>query len=127
MLLIVIATLMSSPVVCPQEHTVSLSQEKDIRIVIKDPKPGKPIHRVPGIVPIQVSLIEDASVLGICFAYYIGDVKVSVSNDSFGDFFYEDIDSGLESVLIPLSHQNGFYTITFTLSDGTVYEGQFEL
>lgn len=53
-------------------------------------------------------------------------VDTELSNLSTGEYYnYEIPGTGLS--VLPISGNSGLWTITFTLSDGEVYEGEFNL
>lgn len=113
--------------VSPICHSKNDGPEKDIKIIIKDPKPTKPIHRSPEVVPMQASLMGNSSLINILFHYDLGEIYIDLMNMETGEYVSNIIDSSVGNVIIPFSGEEGYYTITFTLADGVTYIGEFEI
>jgi len=61
------------------------------------------------------------------FKSSIGTVGVVVENHTTGEYLSGTLSGEVGTQMIPISGTEGFYTITFTLQNGTQYYGEFEL
>lgn len=86
-------------------------------------------NRAPQSCPIHVTLINTTYIayLIVTFTINIGTIDLWISNQNTGEYLYGEIDAEPGSQSIPISKVSGLYTISFALSDGTVFEGEFEL
>ena len=94
-------------------------------VIIK--KPGKPISdapRTPAVVPI--SAMVNGSTLYVTFTGDLGLVDYELDNLNTTELVTDQIE-GTGLVLIPFSGDSGSYTITFTLSNGVQFYGEFTL
>lgn len=55
-----------------------------------------------------------------------GDVSVALTSTA-GDWYQTVFDTSDGVLIIPVSGESGFYTLTITTSDNTVYVGEFNL
>ena len=99
-------------------------KEIDIRIGSKIIVGG---HRAPARIPISVTYISFMSALRITFSNNLGEVEVNVTNHSTGACLDGTLDASTGTAIIPISGDEGFYTVTFVLAGGTEYYGEFEL
>ncbi len=124
------AVLMSFVSVCPSFASAQNDGDKkeDKEIVIRG---GKILssnkHRAPARIPIKVSYVSFISALNITFMNSLGEVEVNVTNHSTGDYLSGTLDANAGTAILPISGDEGFYTVTFVRSDGTEYYGEFEL
>jgi hypothetical protein len=81
--------------------------------------------RTPTQPPIQGVVYGGTIYLG--FASDFGTVDVVIDEDMSGLILHTVVDSSNLSAAIPFSEDEGDFRITFTLSSGTVYYGEFEL
>ncbi len=124
------AVLMSFVSVCPSFASAQNDGDKkeDKEIVIRG---GKILssnkHRAPARIPIKVSYVSFISALNITFMNSLGEVEVNVTNHSTGDYLSGTLDANAGTAILPISGDEGFYTVTFILPDGKEYYGEFEL
>ena len=124
------AVLMSFVSVCPSFASAQNYGDKkeDKEIVIRG---GKILssnkHRAPARIPIKVSYVSFISALNITFMNSLGEVEVNVTNHSTGDYLSGTLDANAGTAILPISGDEGFYTVTFILPDGKEYYGEFEL
>ena len=124
------AVLMSFVSVCPSFASAQNDGDKkeDKEIVIRG---GKILssnnHRAPARIPIKVSYVSFISALNITFINNLGEVGVNVTNHSTGDYLGGTLDASAGTAILPISGDEGFYTVTFILPNGTEYYGEFEL
>ena len=86
------------------------------------PAPNSP--HAPVVVPISAEVIGNN--LSVTFTGNLGEVEYELVNLSTMEFETDQVE-GTGQVLIPFSGDSGSYTITFTLSNGVQYYGQFIL
>ena len=55
-----------------------------------------------------------------------GNVSVTLESTA-GDWYQTVFDTQTGSILIPVSGDTGHYTLTLQTSDGTVYQGEFDI
>lgn len=124
------AVLMAFVSVCPSfAYTLNdadKKEDKDIPIRIGNVRIGDK-HRAPARIPIKVSYISFISALSITFMNSLGEVEVNVINHSTGDYLSGTLDASAGTAILPISGDEGFYTVTFILPNGTEYYGEFEL
>lgn len=84
-------------------------------------------HRAPAFIPMQA--YYDGFLTSVCvqFLQNIGDVEVTITNLSTGDYVNYNVDSSTGGVFLPISGVEGTYRIVFLLSSGVGYEGEFEI
>lgn len=124
------AVLMSFVSVCPSFASAlndgDKKEDKDIIIRIGNVRIGDN-HRAPARIPIKVSYVSFISALNITFINNLGEVGVNVTNHSTGDYLGGTLDASAGTAILPISGDEGFYTVTFILPNGTEYYGEFEL
>ena len=88
-------------------------------IIIPGEEDDTPGNRGPGTVPINCYVDAASDFAVVSFTNPCGMVRVSFNNLSDG--------SGTGAVVIPLTLTSGSWTVTFELSNGTVYNGEFTI
>ncbi len=96
-------------------------------IPIHEIDPKNNIPRSPVLVPISASYDGFLSCILVSFSYDLGEVDYELVNLSTSGTAYGTIDSDSGSQIIMMSGDAGYYSITFTLSSGTQYYGEFEI
>ena len=61
------------------------------------------------------------------FAYDMGEVEITVTNETTGEMWQQTEDSAFGFVTIPTSTNVGNYYITIVTDDGSYYSGNFTL
>lgn len=86
-----------------------------------------PTLRIPAIIPMESSYYPSLSTIMVNFRWDLGSVSVEIENLSTQEYWQTTINAtqGVHPFLI--SGTSGTWTITFTLSNGTVYYGEFNL
>lgn len=84
-------------------------------------------HRDSIAVPILGYYDVFSSTVRVLFLQNIGEVDVTITNLSSGYYEEYDVDSSIGITVIPVDGGNGLYHITFLLSNGGGYEGEFEV
>lgn len=101
--------------------------QSSVPIVLGDPNPDNSAPRSPALVPISASYVESLSCILVNFKYDLGEVDYELVNLSTSGTESGTIDSDSGSQIIMMSGDAGYYSITFTLSSGTQYYGEFEI
>lgn len=84
-------------------------------------------HRAPAFIPIRAYYAGSFTSVCVQFLQNIGDVDVTITNLSTGDYVDYDVDSSTGGTLLPISGEVGSYRIVFLLASGAGYEGEFEI
>lgn len=99
----------------------------DIIILDGGSSEGGQYHRAPALIPISASYYPTLSSLLLDFRYDLGAVTVSLENLDTGAVAQSVIIALPGAQLLPVSCDTGSYRITFTLTNGRVYTGTFEM
>lgn len=94
--------------------------------VIDKSKSSGTTRRTPALIPIECCYDTFSNSVIVSFKFPIGEVEVTIVNNSTGYWMSETVSSESVPAIIPISGDSGFYSITFT-SDGRQYSGEFEL
>ena len=102
----------------------SAEEKKEIPIEVKP----KPITgpRTPDYGSDIMAYYQDG-VIYIQFAYDMGEVEISVINETTGEMWQQTEDTTFGSALITTSTSAGNYYITIVTDDGSCYTGNFSL
>lgn len=93
-------------------------------IIIYPHGPDVPVlHRDETSSPIQCNL--DQGYLEVTFLSDLGFVSVEIENQTTSEYTQTVVNSAVGLAIFPISGNAGFWSITFSLSDGTVYYGEF--
>ena len=86
-----------------------------------------PIIHAPAIIPIEAAYYPSMSTIMVNFLYPLGIVSVEIENQTTGTYAQTNVNAsqGVHPFLI--SGTAGHWTITFTLSNGKVYFGEFDI
>ena len=85
---------------------------------------GTPVHNR-STVPIEATYSSSLSSIIFSFNTDIGNVEVVVSNSCDGETFRGIINAYEAPACIPISCHEGLYTVSFSLSNGELYYGEF--
>lgn len=125
--LILIATFF----VCSLDVSASSLFEREndrINIKMRDKKSNQAhSHRAPAKIPIEANYNSFISGIAITFLQDLGNVEMNVTNHSTGEYLEGATTATTGTTVLPISGTEGVYTITFTLPNGTEYEGEFEI
>lgn len=97
--------------------------DEPANIIIINPKADEVIHRNPQQVPITCVCLSQA--LEVSFLSNLGAVSVEIENETTGEYTHTVVNAVAGPMVFPISGNAGFWTITFTLSNGAVYYGDF--
>ena len=112
---------------CFNEMKADVLAQSSVPIVLGDPNPDNSAPRSPSLIPISACYDEFLSCILVSFSYDLGEVDYELVNLSTSGTAYGTIDSDSGSQIIMMSGDAGYYSITFTLSSGTQYYGEFEI
>ena len=111
--------------IVPALSPVSANDEiKEIIIVVKGVEEAP--HRSPAQIPISGYVDTTVGVVFLSFSSPCGTVETSFCNLSSGDSFNTTV-NGSGSVMIPAILSAGSWRVTFSLSSGAEYIGEFEI
>ena len=108
------------------EASVIPTNDGDPIPIIIDDDQGPFGNRSPLTIPISGYVDTNMNIVFISFSYPCGMVSIFFSNLSTGDYFNTNV-NGTGTAIIPVELSSGFWKITFTLSDGAVYIGNFTI
>lgn len=83
--------------------------------------------RAPILIPIECYYYPSLSSVLACFQYSIGTVDIAVKNLDSGAVSNQNVNGTAGIHMIAVSNSPGLYSITFTLSDGSVYGGTYTI
>lgn len=106
---------------------ISVSDHDTVIVITPFPNPtDPPIPRSPAVVPISAQYDSFASSVFLTFTSNLGEIEVEVMNTTNGYYDSGDILTLTLYAIIPISGGSGHYIITFTLSSGQQYRGEFD-
>ena len=88
---------------------------------------GGPEIRIPVWIPIEASYSPSLSCLELSFSDNLGAVTVRIENLTTGANFQTVINAVQGSHYLPITGDAGVYELSFTLLDGHIYIGVFEI
>ncbi len=86
-----------------------------------------PMFRDPTVIPISAVFYTTPSVIEVQFLMDLGYVSVEIENLTTSGYTQTVVNSAAGLAIFPISGNPGLWTITFSLSNGTVYYGEFNL
>jgi hypothetical protein len=117
-----IVVVLSSNIACG----ITLPMFDPVTPIVIGPAPLNPgdAPRTPSMVRIEAALDTDLYSVYVKLWNAGTSVTVDIENVTAGES-YQYFVSGNSSDVLPISGSSGYWTITFTLSDGSVYGGCF--
>ena len=86
-----------------------------------------PILYAPVRIPIQAAYYPSLSTLLVSFMYDIGQVAIEIENQTTGEFIQSTVNANQGTHPFSLPNIAGDYVVLFTLPNGRVYRGVFEI
>lgn len=88
---------------------------------------GSPIHYAPALIPIQAAYYSSLSTIMVNFRFDLGSVFIEIENETTSEYDQTTVNAtqGVHPFLI--SGTAGHWSISFTLSNGLRYEGEFDI
>ena len=104
---------------------LSSAEEKKEIPIQKDPE-TKQEQRTPNFGSDIMAYYQDGAIY-LQFAYDMGEVEITVTNETTGEMWQQTDDSAFGFVTIPTSTNVGNYYITIVTDDASCYSGSFSL
>ena len=109
------------------ESCIFSARAEQSSIIITRTETEEPVcHRAPAHVPITCFL-EDNSYLVVNFLANLGSVSVEIANQTTCEYNQTTANALAGQMIFPISGTAGQWSITFTLTDGTIYQGTFNI
>ncbi len=105
---------------CPADTAIVINP-----IPEQGPEPNGP--RSPALIPISAYYDSSLSSVLLSFRSNLGEIEVEVLNSSTGGYSSTFVDTQFLYSVIPITLGSGHYIITFTLSSGQQYQGEFNV
>lgn len=86
-----------------------------------------PVHRAPALIPIQAAYYPSLCALLVNFIYDLGQVAVEIENQTTGESIQSTVNATHGTHPFSLPNIAGDYVVLFTLPNGRVYRGVFEI
>ena len=108
--------------------TTALGEEpaKDLPISIEIRKDPSNLPRTPDYGS-DITAFYQSGVVYLQFAYDMGEVEITVTNETTGEMWQQTDDSAFGSASIATSTNVGNYYITIVTDDASCYSGSFSL
>ena len=111
---------------CPETRTVSITNNQTpVEIPIGEEGPYGNIPRQQTDVPIRAYYL--AGTVIISFLQDLGNVEITIDEESSGTILQTTVDSSTLSAILPLNMSSGEFSIFITLSSGVEYYGHFSI
>jgi Protein of unknown function (DUF3244). len=88
---------------------------------------GSPSHHALALIPIQAAYYSSITTILVDFLFDLGSVSVEIENQTTGSYSQTTVNATQGVHPFMISGDMGDYTITFTLSNGHVYIGEFSI
>lgn len=109
----------------PFAENYSINNDPPVEIIIESSTTNQG-PRMPARIPISGVIDNGLNAAVLSFAYNCGTVSVEMVNTEDGTTLDEEVE-GVGTVMIPFNFTSGYWTVTFTLENGAVYHGYFEI
>ena len=104
------------------------NEDEPLPIVIGDPNPGGgPIFYAPAQIPIGAVVYPSLCTIVVDFLFDLGSVSIEIENLTTNSYSQTTLNATQGAHPILFSGDSGIYEITFTLSNGHIYWGTFEI
>lgn len=127
-LLFFIATFLVGALACVTGVRCYADDDDGVPIIIGEGSlGGTPSHHAPAVIPIQAAYYPSITTILVDFLYDLGQVSVEIENETTGAYSQTTINAmqGVQPFII--TGASGIYELTFTLANGIVYIGSFEI
>ena len=106
---------------------VLLSSAEEKKEILIQPYPKNPqSQRTPDYGSDIMAFYQDGAIY-LQFAYDMGEVEITVTNETTGEMWQQTEDTAFGSVSITTSTSAGDYYITIVTDDASCYSGSFSL
>lgn len=125
--LVLLSTIFMMGMISP--FIVTADDEDEEEIEVKENTGGDGNGEGPrGLdVPIVAAYNESAHLVSVSFLSNLGIVDIEIENEDAGVSSSYQVNSAISHQTFIISGAAGLWTITFTLSDGTEYLGEWEI
>ena len=86
-----------------------------------------PTFHAPTLVPMSCYYSAALSSILVNYQFDLGAMVVEIENQTTGEYSQTLVNALAGPMILPISGTAGHWTITFTLSSGTVYYGEFTI
>ena len=83
--------------------------------------------KAPGQIPIECVYLSSASTIVVNYFYDLGSVTVEIENQTTGEYSQSVVNALAGPMPFIISGTSGHWSITFTLSSGVQYCGEFDI
>lgn len=101
-------------------------KDKVITIVPASRADSNAPNRAPALIPITAYYDSVSDAILVCFNRDLGEVTLTVINESTGEVYVDTIEAYCSPVSISISDSEGWYYLEFELESGIQYVGEFE-
>ena len=106
---------------------ITLAEPKGGHIIIIVQRPDTPgAPRTPVVNPFVAELMDGSTSVLLGATDVIGTVSVQISSTA-GDNYSTYFDTSDGAILLPISGNIGYYTLTISMPDGTLFIGEFTI
>lgn len=123
--LLIAPAMTTLAVLMAAESSQAVSMQGHVIIIIQKPDPEED-PRSSIVNPFHAELLEETNSVLLGVTNTIGTVSVQITSTA-GDNFSTYFDTSDGSILLPISGYTGYYTLTISLADGTLYVGEFTI
>lgn len=88
---------------------------------------GGPLHHAPALVPISATYFSSLSSIVASYLYDLGSVTVEIENQTTGEYSQSVVNALAGPMPFIISGTSGHWRISFTLSSGVCYYGEFDI
>lgn len=88
---------------------------------------GAPSHHAPALIPIQAAYYPSLITIFVIFLSDLGSVSVEIENETTGTYSQQVVNTSYSPQPFLITGAAGHWTITFTLANGKVYFGEFDI
>lgn len=103
--------------------------DEPVEIIIGDggSMEGGPTHHAPSLIPMSCYYSAALSSILVNYQFDLGATVIEIENPTTGEYSQTLVNALAGPMVLPISGTAGQWTITFTLSSGTVYCGEFAI
>ena len=83
--------------------------------------------KAPGQIPIECVYLSSASTIVVNYLYDLGSVTVEIENQTTGEYSQSVVNALAGPMPFIISGTSGHWRISFTLSSGVCYYGEFDI
>lgn len=107
-------------------NQISVKQDSNPIIILEQETSSTPRPRIPSIIQIRGEYDLSSEIIATSLSGVTGTTEVVWENLDTGESYGDEL-MGSGVFYLPFSCTSGLWRITFTLQNGAVYSGQFEL